>query len=998
MKMVRLMWLMLLFPALAGANLLSNGSFETPVGTTNFTGSGWQALGPAEPARDGWCARTSTSADYRGGYLTGWSGPSAGGIQQDVPVSPGTYTFSIWMRQEPGYSAVDNELRIEWYDSSDSLLDFTSAFYTMPGDNAWHQLRVTSTSTAVNVSYARIRYYVNWNSPGVGGSAAYFDDAEFYEGDARPSPLANGVFERPVSGLDDYWRAAVWHNQPTPPPYGFETWAARSGGWGVALWGWDVAALSNSVTFSQNASPNTNTVTFAIHLAREPDFFLSNAILRLEWFNADGVTKAQADTESPLSVPNDNAWHEYSITGTCLPDYYEVRASLFAEWWQNTNAGGSKALRIDDARLLPGAFDGSSIHEDGTYYNAAGFTPSVENVPGTNVGPFLQVDYASHTSTWYVITPADGFARYAPEGGIAGMRVSWQRPENGAYVTTFSDMEYVGSIVLSAGAPFHGWPSSGSVTQSLWRYRAEFPRDLNGDIYATNPITVFYSPYLRTTNEAGGETDRRYLVAQSGGSTNSLDQQFDEVPESRDYAFQLNPPAAAELQNPGFESPAASDFSGAKWNGFGAVGRETWAARRGDRGGYFVSWNAGSGGVFQDVAVTGGVQTFTLWMKRSLGAHPNKIEAKIEWFNTAAQLMFAETNLVALPADELWHRVYVTSTLPSGQATFARVVLFADFNAGSYPYHEVIDFDDAEFYSGGFTSVQELANAGFEAGGTGFAGAQWDGVVSDWVNRDTWAARTDAWGADFAGAATNQPAYTGSLSQGLNLSTGTYEFGVWILAEDSVLLTNAELRIRWLDADFASLQADSVAKLTLPLDNAWHYYAITGSCASAALFEVRPTIVAQWDRNEGPGSKAIKMDDAGFALLVSTDDDGDGLPNEWESRYFGSNTAADPAVDSDGDQALNWQEYVADTNPTNTASHFPNIITNASGQGVLTLLAGPPTTNSRVYDVWSNTNLAHGEWSPVGLSAAGRVDGLAVTLMVTNAAPARFYRTGVRIP
>lgn len=996
---VTLLGVALLSPAWAHANLLTNASFEAPSATADFANSGWTSYGSAVPGREYWAARTAVSAGFKGGYMPGWSGPDSAGVYQDVPVGTGTYTFAIWVRQEEGYNPVSTKALIEWYDADTNILDFASATFSVPSDDAWHQIHVTASCVSQNLAFARAIFDAGWGAPGGGGTASFFDDAEFYAGAHAGTQLGNGVFERPVSDADGYWRASQWQNVPEPPPYAFEDWADRSGNWGVGLWGWDVAALSNSVTLRQGLVPGAGTWSFAVYLARESDFYLSNAILRLEWFDQTFTNKVQADTVTNLAVANDNVWREYVVSGACSSStLYEVRASLFVEWWHNTNAGGAKALKIDDARFLPGLYTGVSISNDWSYHAAPGYTPSLENVPGTNVGAFLQVDYASSTTTIYVLTPENGVAAYAGEGGVAGMRTSWQRPENGVYVNTFVDMEKMGTVVIPAGSPFHGLPSSGSQTQALWRHRMEFPRDTNGVFYTTNAVTVFYSPYVRTTNTVGGETDALYLIRLDALATNNLGQLFHEVPESRDYSFLLNPPTFANLQNPGFEDPASTDFAGAQWTGFGDVGRDTWAARSGARGGYFTSWAAGNGGFYQDVAATGGTYTFSVWMKRSLGANISSLETKIEWFNSAAQMMFAETNTYALPADELWHRIRVTSTLPSGEARFIRPVVFSSFNNGSYPFHEVLVYDDAELYAGSFTSRHELANGDFETGGSGYAGGYWDAVVSDWVGRDTWAARSGSWGGDFQGFQTNNLSYEGTLSQGLNVSTGVYVFGVWILAENSILLTNLELRIRWLDEDFADVQADTVHTLAPPFDSTWHYYAITGSCSAANLFEVRPVVLGQWDRNLGGGDKALKIDDAVFGLFETFDEDGDSLPNGWEMTYFGGPTNTDAAANGDADAALNWEEYVADTHPTNGASYFPNVITNGSGSGILVLQAGPPTTNSRVYDVWWTTNLVSGAWTPAGLLVPGQANGSAVPLSVTNDAPSRSYRTGVRLP
>lgn len=995
----------LALPAGAWANLLTNPGFETPEATVTYAGSGWTTGGSKTTERQHWAARSGGVSTNKGGTVPGWDGPGDILVYQDVAVTPGTYTFSIYARNEEAYNADTNTVRIDWYDSTTNLLQSSAfAVENMVSDDLWHPLHITDTCTSNTLAFARVTYHAAFGAPGVGPVAAFFDDAAFYAGPLATPALWNGSFERPVVEPDEWWRASQWNNVPNLPDsggtnrYAFETWAARLGGWGIALYGWEVADPTNRIAFIQNVAVTGGTFSLAVYFQRETNFLLTNAALRIQWFDGTLTNKVAPDTVTNLVVPNDYAWREYSVAGTCLSNgLREARASIELAWLGNTNLIPDRALRVDDARLLPGAYDGTSLAEAWSYHAGGAYQPSTEAVPGTNVGAFLQVDYASQTTTIYVLSPAEDFALYGGEDGTVGMRTSWQRPENGAYVNTFVDMERLGSVVIPAASPFHGLPAAGAQTQTLWRHRMAFPRDTNNVVYTTNAVTVFYSPYLRTTN-AVGETDRRYLVRQDGLSTNNLGQVFHEVPESRDYSFLLNPVFYGSLTNTSFEDPAGTDFTGAKWIGFGSVGRDTWAARSGSRGGYFPSWAAGNGGFFQDVAATGGTRTFTLWMKRSLGANVNSIEAKLEWFNSAAQLMYAQTNLVTLPADEMWHRVYITSTLPSGQALFARAVVFADYAAGSYPFHEVVAFDDAEFYSGSFTSVQELANGGFETGGGGFAGAYWDAVVSDWVGRDSWAALNGSWGADFQGFQTNNLTYEGTLSQGLNVSTGTYVFGAWIMAEDSILLTNLELRIRWLDEDFASVQADTVVTLSPPFDNAWHYYAVTGSCSAANLFEVRPTVRGQWDRNLGAGNKALKIDDVTFGLLTGGDSDGDGIPDAWETLYFGGPTNADATANADGDAALNWEEYVADTHPTNGASFYPSAIATATGSTVIVLFAGPPTTNSRVYDVWWNTNLVSGVWTPLGANVSGQPDGSSIRFAVTNDVPVRNYRTGVKVP
>lgn len=54
----------------------------------------------------------------------------------------------------------------------------------------------------------------------------------------------------------------------------------------------------------------------------------------------------------------------------------------------------------------------------------------------------------------------------------------------------------------------------------------------------------------------------------------------------------------------------------------------------------------------------------------------------------------------------------------------------------------------------------------------------------------------------------------------------------------------------------------------------------------------------------------------------SSDTDGDGIPNTWETRYFGGPTNATASVDSDGDLFSNWEEYLLGTHPMSYSSTF----------------------------------------------------------------------------
>jgi len=65
---------------------------------------------------------------------------------------------------------------------------------------------------------------------------------------------------------------------------------------------------------------------------------------------------------------------------------------------------------------------------------------------------------------------------------------------------------------------------------------------------------------------------------------------------------------------------------------------------------------------------------------------------------------------------------------------------------------------------------------------------------------------------------------------------------------------------------------------------------------------------------------------SGLAVgLPHVDDDGDGLPDEWEERYWGDPTSGQPSIDSDGDGFLNIEEFALGTHPL--SGLFPFAVT-----------------------------------------------------------------------
>jgi hypothetical protein len=114
-----------------------------------------------------------------------------------------------------------------------------------------------------------------------------------------------------------------------------------------------------------------------------------------------------------------------------------------------------------------------------------------------------------------------------------------------------------------------------------------------------------------------------------------------------------------------------------------------------------------------------------------------------------------------------------------------------------------------------------------------------------------------------------------------------------------------------------------------------------------------------------------------------------GTPVDWLSQY--GLTAADDTVDTDGDGFLNWQEYVSDTNPTNSLSYLKPSQIQGNVQGVQ--LTQPDTSTNRLYDILSQAQLGIGEWNIVTNQVG---NGSNLTFHLRYIHPSEMFRSNVR--
>jgi hypothetical protein len=133
------------------------------------------------------------------------------------------------------------------------------------------------------------------------------------------------------------------------------------------------------------------------------------------------------------------------------------------------------------------------------------------------------------------------------------------------------------------------------------------------------------------------------------------------------------------------------------------------------------------------------------------------------------------------------------------------------------------------------------------------------------------------------------------------------------------------------------------------------------------------------------------------AETLFIDTDLDGMDDNWETAHSLVVGVDDSGLNPDNDLLLNWQEFVGDTPPGVSNAC---LATGLAGEGtVFRLQAGPPTTNSRRYELMWNSNLLQDAWTPVGPAVSGHADGSLIEWTLTNTTDAiMYYRSGVKLP
>jgi len=120
------------------------------------------------------------------------------------------------------------------------------------------------------------------------------------------------------------------------------------------------------------------------------------------------------------------------------------------------------------------------------------------------------------------------------------------------------------------------------------------------------------------------------------------------------------------------------------------------------------------------------------------------------------------------------------------------------------------------------------------------------------------------------------------------------------------------------------------------------------------------------------------------------DSNGNGLPDAWQRTYFGT-LGVDPNADPDGDGMSNKQEYIAGTNPTNSADKLliTDFNTTPGGSNISLTWSSVPT---RSYFIQKSLNLSSPNWIDSGLGVFSSSGSSITQSIIDTNSPERFYR------
>jgi autotransporter-associated beta strand protein len=131
---------------------------------------------------------------------------------------------------------------------------------------------------------------------------------------------------------------------------------------------------------------------------------------------------------------------------------------------------------------------------------------------------------------------------------------------------------------------------------------------------------------------------------------------------------------------------------------------------------------------------------------------------------------------------------------------------------------------------------------------------------------------------------------------------------------------------------------------------------------------------------------------SGSLAVAGVADDPANTPYGWLAQYGLTNFNVDATADADHDGLLTWQEYVAGTNPTNSASVFKIIGSSVNAQGAVIRWA---SASNKLYNLSRTTNLLESFAAVAGATNLPATPPENIFTNSQNDGAAAFYRIGV---
>jgi endoglucanase len=663
------------------------------------------------------------------------------------------------------------------------------------------------------------------------------------------------------------------------------------------------------------------------------------------------------------------------------------------------------------------------------YHNNIAQSALAEQVPGTNnFGSFLQVNYATTTTTFYVLASESGVSARFNETGEVAIKVTYYHPQSNVWHDHYTKMSNVAQVVLDTTNAFHGLPAAGSTTTDVYRYDWPMPRGTNG-APLTNEIIVYYAPYFRTLDGSGGQTAVRFLANRNALFTNGYPTQpqlFDTNFFDADYAYTNRfAPSMSSADAPTFTPNGgtytnsisvtlASTTPGATIYYTTNGTAPTTSSPSVPSGGSATLAQPFSNNVRAFAAAAGyadsGVSTSAVFAVVAMpvagapsfnpngGTYTSSVQVALASTTTGVQVHYTtDGSQPTTNSPSVTNQAHITLAQPLTNSirAFARLAGYQSSAIATSAVFIVVPMPVAAAPSfapdgGTFTSAVQVTLSSATPGATIY------------------------YTTDGSAPGTNSPSATNGAAVLLvqPLTNSVRAFARASGHQDSAIATSAVFTVVPMPVAAAPSFAPDGGSFTgsvnvvlssLTPGSTIHYttdgsepgtnspsVAGGGSIPLDAPFtnQVRALAAAS-----GFAPSAVSTSGL-FTVVAPVDGDNDSMPDAWEAAQFG-NLARDGLGDFDGDGASDLDEYIADTAPTNAASHFSQSLSGAGGATLV--LTVSPSSTGRWYRVYTCTTLVESvPWLYTGVNSMG--NGSMLFLSVTNASDTGHYNVRVSLP